>query len=142
MTAHLHPAKARPAEPSVIVIFGATGDLTRRLLLPALYNLASAKLLPDAFAVVGVARSQNSDAGFRGDVEHALAEFGTQKIKTEESRWLRDRSSYVSGNFDDPATYKRLADHVGKIEDQRGTVGNRIFYLAVPPGVVTRVTRN
>jgi glucose-6-phosphate 1-dehydrogenase len=142
MTAHLQSAKARPAEPSVIVIFGATGDLTRRLLLPALYNLATAKLLPDAFAIIGVARSQNSDAGFRSDIEHALAEFGMQKIKTEASRWLRDRSSYVSGNFDDPATYKSLAEHLGEIEDQRGTVGNRIFYLAVPPGVVTRVTRN
>src|SRR5262249_48941804 len=89
-----------PADPPAFVIFGASGDLTKRLLVPALYNLASARLLPDEFAVIGVARGEMSDDAFRDRMGGALREFATGTASPDTVRDLTARFSYVRGDFD------------------------------------------
>jgi glucose-6-phosphate 1-dehydrogenase len=125
--------KARPADPCCLVIFGATGDLTHRLLLPALYNLAADGLLPDAFGLIGVARSPSSSEAFRDDLAKSLPQFATRQIGEGVIKRLLACVAYVQGDPDDDATYKKLADELARIERERGTKGNRLFYLATPP---------
>jgi glucose-6-phosphate 1-dehydrogenase len=125
--------KARPADPCCLVIFGATGDLTHRLLLPALYNLAADGLLPEAFGLIGVARSPSSSEAFRDDLVKSLPQFATRQIDESVAKRLLACVAYVQGDPDDEATYKKLADELARIERERGTKGNRLFYLATPP---------
>src|SRR6516225_5031145 len=122
----------RRAGPCAFVIFGASGDLTKRLLVPALYNLAVARLLPDEFAVIGVARGDLSDDAFRSRMRDALREFATGQVSNEVVRDLTARFSYLRGDFDDPTTYRSLNEKLGA--DKR-TGGNCLFYLATPPNV-------
>jgi glucose-6-phosphate 1-dehydrogenase len=125
--------------PCALVIFGATGDLTKRLLVPALYNLAHAKRLPDAFRVVGVARSAVNTADWcvaltdmiNEFVAHRSGEFETAGVDQTTWRWLMDRMSYVQGELGDPDLYRRLDAHLAELDKTGGTAGNRIFYLAV-----------
>jgi glucose-6-phosphate 1-dehydrogenase len=119
----------------VLVIFGASGDLAKRLLAPALYNLFVAKLLPEDFSVVGVARAKLSDAQFRGQIGSALETFSAQSMERDVAGRLLQHFSYVDGDSDNPDTYRRLADHLAAIEGQKAG-GNRLFYLAVPPRIV------
>jgi glucose-6-phosphate 1-dehydrogenase len=118
-----------------LVIFGASGDLAKRLLAPALYNLLVAKLLPEDFAVVGVSRSKLSDAQFRQQIGSALETFSARTTSRDVVDRLLQCFSYIDGNFDDLDTYRRLGDHLAAIEGRK-TGGNRLFYLAVPPGIV------
>jgi glucose-6-phosphate 1-dehydrogenase len=111
------------APPATLVIFGASGDLTRRKLVPAVASLARHGRLPSEFALVGVARTAMDDDAFR---ESALG-------KTDLPQLAGDGIRYVSGNYDDPDTYKRLAVLLDEIDGQRGTRGNRLFYLSTPP---------
>jgi glucose-6-phosphate 1-dehydrogenase len=127
----------QPAGPCAFVIFGAAGDLTKRLLVPALYNLAAAGLLPQEFAVVGVARGEMSDETFRARMGDALHEFATGSVSPEIVRDLTARFSYVRGDFDDPNTYRLLADKLSAAERKCRTGGNCLFYLATPPAVFT-----
>jgi glucose-6-phosphate 1-dehydrogenase len=129
----------RPADPCAFVIFGAAGDLTKRLLVPALYNLAAARLLPDEFAVIGVARGEMSDETFRARMGEALREYATGRLSDEIVRDLTGRFSYVQGDFDDPNTYRLLGDKLSAAERSRGTKGNCLFYLATPPAVFALV---
>ena len=92
----------RRADPCAFVIFGAGGDLTKRLLLPALYNLAAARLLPEEFCLVGVARQDLSADDFRRDMREALREFATGKTTPETLDRLLSCCRYVRGDFDDP----------------------------------------
>ena len=126
---------AKPAGPCILVIFGAAGDLTRRLLVPALYNLRHEKLLPDEFAVIGIARSKQDDETFRRDLAASLREFADDKIADSDWGWLAERISYVPGEFDDPAAYKKLTDLLAKTDEKFRTGGNVLFYLATPPQV-------
>jgi glucose-6-phosphate 1-dehydrogenase len=126
---------AKPPDTCTLVIFGASGDLAKRLLAPALYNLLVAKLLPEDFAVVGVSRAKLSDAQFRRQIGSALETYSAQSTCRDDADRLLRRFSYVNGDFDDLDTYRRLADHLAAIEGQK-TGGNRMFYLAVPPGIV------
>src|ERR1700751_3635487 len=98
----------RRAGPCAFVIFGASGDLTKRLLVPALYNLAAAKLLPDEFALIGVARGDVSDESFRDHMRDALRKFATGSVSNDVVRDLTGRFSYLRGDFDDPNTYRAL----------------------------------
>jgi glucose-6-phosphate 1-dehydrogenase len=124
--------KAAPA--CTLVIFGARGDLTKRLLVPALYNLAVAGLLPPGFKLVGVDHGQCDDAGLRmqlGDFLHSLAadknsEFGAAKIDDQAWSWLADRMTYLIGDFEDPVAFARLAEKLGPTESV-------LFYLATAP---------
>ena len=124
---------ARPADPCCLVIFGASGDLTHRLLVPALYNLEVSGLLPDAFALIGVARSESSNEAFRADLEKSLPRFATRKIDAAAVKKLLACVAYVQGDPDDPQTYDKIGRELARIESERKTNGNRLFYLATPP---------
>ncbi|HEX4192071.1 MAG TPA: hypothetical protein VHY80_03195, partial [Stellaceae bacterium] len=123
----------RQANPCCFVIFGASGDLTARLLMPALYHLAVQKRLPEAFAIVGLAHSHRSDDEFRSLLQKALEEHLNEKIDASVVQWLLQRSCYVSGEFEDPAAYDRLDQALKKFESEHKIPGNRLFYLATPP---------
>ncbi len=131
--------KLRAADPCAFVIFGAAGDLTKRLLLPALYNLAAGKLLPENFAVIGVARSAIADDEFRRQMADALRQFATDDVAAGTLDDLIGRCHYVPGDFDDPATYDRLKTRLGEAARNSGTRDNGLFYLATPPNLFAPV---
>ena len=122
--------------PAALIIFGASGDLTRRKLLPALYHLSRGQRLPARFTVVGVARSEMTDAGFRQQLHDSLKEFAGVAKPDEVSSALAGRLFYVQGEMDDPALYQKL---VGKLKDC-GAPDGVLFYLAVPPSVYGPIT--
>ena len=125
--------RPHPAPPCVMVIFGATGDLTRRKLFPALYNLASEGLLPDELAIIGIGRYEMSTDALREKLKTDLNTFITGTLDAARVDWLLERLSYVSGEIDDAATYERLREALERVEAERGTGGNVLFYLAIPP---------
>ena len=120
--------------PAVIVIFGASGDLTQRKLVPALHTLACGGLLSKATRVVGVARSALSDAAFRDRLYEGVAQYSRSSPGICEM-WPRfaDRHSYLAGDYDDAETYRRLAERLAQLDAEAGTQSNRLFYLAIPP---------
>ncbi len=119
-----------------MVIFGASGDLTQRKLVPALFDLFQAGLLSRSFAVVGFSRSPLSDDAFRDAVRAGVQEFSRNKrISDKVWREFAKALSYHQGGFDDPESYQRLKDRLTAIDRERGTSGNRLFYLATPPEV-------
>ena len=124
----------RTPEPCALVIFGASGDLTRRKLMPALYSLALRGLLPEHFGVVGVARSENSDDEFRELMKHAVQEFGRDEFREETWESLAAGMRYVATDFSDDEGQNRVLNAVNELDHERGTSGNRVYYLAVPPG--------
>jgi glucose-6-phosphate 1-dehydrogenase len=117
--------------PTTLVIFGASGDLTRRKLLPAVYNLSRGHRLPARFTVFGVARSPLGDDGFRRQLQESLKEFAGVAGDDEILRALTERAYYVSGDLQDPALYQSLA---ARIREVCGATGI-LFYLAIPPAV-------
>jgi len=123
----------RTPEPCSVVIFGATGDLTHRKLVPALYNLQRERLLPPGFNVVGFARRDWTDDFFRDSLHKDAAQFSRSGV--EESLWGSFAASvtYQASSFDDPAGYAALAERLATLDEQRGAGGNRLFYLATPP---------
>jgi glucose-6-phosphate 1-dehydrogenase len=123
----------RPAGPCVMVIFGATGDLTGRKLMPALYNLAKSRLLSDEFAVVGVSRNDYSLDQFRQMMDEKLESFATGTLDAGLRSWLLQRMYYVNGEFDDPALYTRLAQTLSQVDQDHNTRSNYFFYLATSP---------
>jgi glucose-6-phosphate 1-dehydrogenase len=123
----------RPAPPCVLVIFGATGDLTKRKLVPAIYNLLANRLLPDEFAIVGVGRSPMADDEFRERVLGELREFATVDVDDGNQEWIARRLRYVAVDAADPSTFEGLAEVLKKADEELGTAGNYLFYLAVPP---------
>jgi glucose-6-phosphate 1-dehydrogenase len=139
MTGKTATTSARPADPCSLVIFGASGDLTHRLLVPALYNLAASALLPEAFALIGVARSKSSSEAFRDDLAKCLPKFATRDIDERVVKRLLACVAYVEGEPDDEATYKKIGEHLARIERERDTKGNRLFYLATPPAAFTPI---
>jgi glucose-6-phosphate 1-dehydrogenase len=139
MTGKTATTSARPADPCTLIIFGASGDLTHRLLLPALYNLAVSGLLPEAFALIGVARSESTSEAFRDDLAKSLPKFATRDIDERVVKKLLDCVAYVQGEPDDAATYKKIAHELSGIESKRATEGNRLFYLATPPAAFTPI---
>ena len=123
----------RMSDPCAFVIFGASGDLTRRKLFPALYSLALRRMLPEHFAVVGVARSEETDDEFRERMKHAVQEFGRDEFNQEVWDWLADGMRYVATDFADDGGQDRLVETLNELDETRGTAGNRVYYLAVPP---------
>jgi glucose-6-phosphate 1-dehydrogenase len=124
---------SRTSPPCVMVIFGASGDLTKRKLIPALYNLRDSKLLPDSFAVIGVARAEMRDEEFRRRLRDDMNEFATDEVDSETWNWLEERLYYLSGDFEDDETYTRLNELLKKIDKQHSGHGNYFFYLATAP---------
>ncbi len=126
--------RERTAPPCAVVIFGASGDLTSRKLVPALYELALQRLLPPEFAVVGCARRSYSDEAFRAMLRETADEFArTRPVRPEVWESFASGISYVRGDPHDPATYQALAARLDDLDRTRGTGGHRLFYLATPP---------
>src|SRR5215469_1912058 len=130
-----HPKAAAPprigkqGDPCVMVIFGAAGDLTGRLLVPALYNLARAGLLSRDFAVLGVARAQYSDDEFRKKVYDDIKEYCGDCVDNELWQWFAQRFYYLPGNFDDDALYDRLKASLAKLDREHSTHQNFFYYM-------------
>jgi glucose-6-phosphate 1-dehydrogenase len=129
----------RTPEPCVLVIFGASGDLTRRKIFPALYAMAYRRLLPERFAVVGSARSDWTEDEFRDRMEHAVREFGRDDFKQDVWERLADATRYLPMDFADEARVQELVDLLNRLDDERDTRGNRVYYLAVPPRAMPTV---
>ncbi len=130
------------APPCAMVIFGATGDLTRRKLLPALYRLAQQRLLTSEFAILGAARQPLSDDEFRALMKTAVTEFGRED-SLDESEWqsFAKRIFYIAGDFNAAELYQKLKTKLEEVDREFDTQGNRIFYLATAPdffGVIAK----
>jgi glucose-6-phosphate 1-dehydrogenase len=133
----------RTGDACALVIFGASGDLTRRKLMPAIYNLGLSRSLPSGFGVVGVARKERTNEQFRTAMKESVSQFSRRKpidpaLWTDFERGL----SYVSGSFEDPSTYQQLKTHLEELDKERGTRKNRLFYLAVPPSEFATIVAN
>jgi glucose-6-phosphate 1-dehydrogenase len=124
----------RVPEASCLVIFGASGDLTQRKLIPALYSLAHDGLLPPGQTIIGIARTELTDDEFRKSMRTACDEHARTR-PVDDTIWENFARGlfYVSGEFDAPASYERLKERLAEIDRTRGTGGRRLYYLAVPP---------
>jgi glucose-6-phosphate 1-dehydrogenase len=123
----------RTPEPCVLTIFGASGDLTRRKIFPALYSLALRKFLPEQFAVMGIARSENSTEEFVAAMEAAVREFGRDEFRSDVWERIAAVTRYVSTDFARERGQDMVAETLTEIDEKLGTLGNRVYYLAVPP---------
>src|SRR5262245_15386105 len=132
---------ALPPPPCVLVIFGAAGDLTQRLLLPALSNLKRAGLLPANFAIIGIARRAKTDEAFRKELAASLMRYGDRAGPGADVEWLARRMFYLAGDFDAPATYQKLAGLLAKTDAAQHTGGNYLFYLATPPSALATIPK-
>jgi glucose-6-phosphate 1-dehydrogenase len=116
-----------------MVIFGASGDLTKRKLIPALYNLAKDHLLAQEFALIGYARAGMTTDEFRAKIRDEIQKFATTKVDPDLWHWFERRIYYVSGAFDDPKGYEDLKAALVDVDQKHGTRGNVFFYLATAP---------
>ena len=131
----------RAADPCAVVVFGATGDLTARKLMPALYNLARERLLPGGFSVVGFARRDWTDEQFRAAMKEGVTKFSREPLQEELWESFARGLHYVSGTFDDAQAYAKLAERLGKQDVAHGAAGNRLFYLATPPDAYAMIAQ-
>jgi len=127
------PGSARSGGPCALVIFGAAGDLTKRLLVPSLYNLHASNLLPENFAIVGVTAAKFSDEDFRNKLTKDIHEFARSPVQKELWDWFKPKIYYHSGDFRDPNLYRQLKDKLAAVDRQQGTPGSYLFYLATAP---------
>ena len=129
------------ADPCVMVIFGAAGDLTKRKLIPALYNLAKANLLSKEFAVVGMARAPMTTEDFRRKLSQNIHEFGTESVDPALWEWFVRRLYYVSSTFENASGYRELRTLLENVDKEHGTRGNYFYYLATAPEYFSEVIR-
>jgi glucose-6-phosphate 1-dehydrogenase len=122
-----------PVAPTTLVIFGATGDLARRKLLPALYNLAHDGALPERFHLVGVARKEKAHEDYRAECEEAIRRFSRRKPDDDVLKILLEHVKYVPGTFDEDSVYSELHKLLDEFEENAGEPLNRAFYLATDP---------
>jgi glucose-6-phosphate 1-dehydrogenase len=132
----------RVPEPGVMVIFGASGDLTRRKLIPALYDLAAQRRLPMEFAVVGVSRTEMSHDDFREKLHDALEEHRSGQISEDVWESFSKSIFYLPGDSKKPETYKELKNFLTRLDDERGTEGNRIYYLSSSPSLFPTIVEH
>ncbi|MDQ4097623.1 MAG: glucose-6-phosphate dehydrogenase [Actinomycetota bacterium] len=139
----VEPTTERVAPPAVLVVFGASGDLTSRKLMPAVEQLALRRLLPGGFSVVGVARTEMDDEDFRERMRTTVEESGGGG---DEAKHVWDAFAggfrYVAGNYDDAQTFQRLRQVLEDLDRERGTGGNRLYYLATPPTTFPVIVRS
>ncbi|MBO4224335.1 glucose-6-phosphate dehydrogenase [Bradyrhizobium neotropicale] len=133
-------AQKKP-DPCSFIIFGVTGDLAHRLVIPALYNLAATNLLPDRFCIVGVARGGMSNEELNASLMKGLRQFATRPVDETVAKRLFECVTAVEADPKDPASFDRMASELKEREAARGTGGNRLFYLATPPGAFLPVTK-
>jgi len=130
---NLHEA---PADPCLMVIFGASGDLTKRLLLPSLFHLFCDDLLPSSFAIIGMAMDEFSTDSFRDKMSKDIRSYSRQKSFNDEA-WnsFHEKIHYVQGRFDDVDAFIRLQKRIVEMESEYATCGNVVFYMATPPSL-------
>ena len=128
--------KRRAAEPCALTIFGASGDLTQRKLFPALYSLAFRNLLPDEFGVVGVDRTAMGDDEFREKMRQAVVDNARDEFREDVWTRLAEGLRYVSADLADSEDDAGIAEALNDLDSNRGTAGNRLYYLAVPPTAI------
>ena len=131
----------RIPDPGILVIFGASGDLTKRKLLPALFHLRQADLLPRQFAIVGVARRPLGDE-FAKDMRAGIVEFGGVDAADPKLDDFAQHISYFPLNFDDPQDYAGLKTELDRIDKERNIGGKRVFYLATAPEFFAGIVEN
>jgi len=131
----------QPAPPCVMVIFGAAGDLTKRLLMPSLYNLAQSKLLPEEFAVVGFARKQMNTDEFRQTISQEIQEFVKGEVDKDIWDALVQKFYYLPGNFESADSYQQLRDLLTKVDTECGTSGNYLYYLATAADYFAKIVQ-
>ncbi len=128
--------RGEAAPPCAMVVFGASGDLFQRLLLPSLFNLAVDHKLPDNFSLLGFANMDWDDAGFRQHIADSLREFWGDDAPSAAVTWFQDRAAYLKGDFNDADSFRSLQARLEDQETQWHTGGNRLFYLAVAPSFI------
>lgn len=135
------PATTEAVDPSALVIFGASGDLTTRKLVPALYHLASHEQLPQGFAVIGIASRELSPEAFRKQLLEEVRQQLGGSLDADLWAWLEPRISYHSGDFRDPEVYARLRAELARVAGDFQTGGNAVFYLSTPPSYFGDIVR-
>jgi glucose-6-phosphate 1-dehydrogenase len=131
----------RNPPPCVMVIFGVSGDLTSRKLMPSLYDLAVRIPLPPGFSIIGVSRRDWSDEDFRKEMYEAIKEHATAPVTDEAWESFARGLFYVKGDFDSPHTYAELQERLEVVDHERGAGGNRLYYLATPPSFYEHIVR-
>ena len=135
-------SKHRGAPPTVVVIFGASGDLTARKLIPAVYNLSYDNLLPADFFLVGFGRKEISDDKFREMAAGAVKEFSRRELQADAWARVASHTTYVTGGYDERAAFDRLAAHIAEIEKKLGREVQPLFYISTPPSVFKPILVN
>jgi glucose-6-phosphate 1-dehydrogenase len=135
------PSGQKKPDPCSFVIFGVTGDLAHRLVIPALYNLAATNLLPDKFCIVGIARKAMSSDALRDSLMKGLRQFATRPVDDAIAKRLLECLTCIAADPDEPASFDSLREQLEKLEKTRKTGGNRLFYLATPPNAFAPVAR-
>ncbi|MCU1532432.1 MAG: glucose-6-phosphate 1-dehydrogenase, partial [Arthrobacter sp.] len=131
----------RIAGPSSLVLFGVTGDLARKKLMPAVYDLANRGLLPPSFALVGFARREWDNEDFAAEVKESVMEYARTPFDAGVWDQLSEGIRFVQGEFDDDDAFERLGKTLYELDEQRGTRGNHAFYLSIPPKAFELVCR-
>jgi glucose-6-phosphate 1-dehydrogenase len=138
---HTPLTNQKKPDPCSFVIFGATGDLTHRLVMPSLYNLEATDLLPDKFCVVGVARKGTSSDDLRDSLMKGLRQYATRPVDDKVARRLLECVTSIEADPKDPASFDAMRERLEKLEANRATGGNRLFYLATPPTAFAPISR-
>jgi glucose-6-phosphate 1-dehydrogenase len=138
--ATLKTAQLQP-DPCSFVIFGVTGDLAHRLVVPALYNLAATNLLPEKFCLVGVARTAMSTEELADSLMQGLREFATRPVDDAIAKRLFECVTCIVADPSDPPSFDRMSEQLNKLEAARQTQGNRLFYLATPPNAFQPISK-
>ena len=132
---------AKKPDACSFIIFGVTGDLAHRLVLPALYNLAESNLLPDKFCVVGIARKGMSSDELRKDMLEGLKKFATRPVDDKIAEGLLSCLTCIEADPEDPASFDKMCKELDALEARRETTGNRLFYLATPPSAFAPISK-
>ena len=130
-----------PVHPTTLVIFGATGDLSHRKLLPAIYNLAHEGALPEGFNLIGVSRSEMSDDDYRKLARESIQQYSRRPPDDQVLEKLLARVSYVAGTFDVDDVFERLKGELAQLDEEAGIAFNRIFYLATAPSFFAPIVK-
>jgi glucose-6-phosphate 1-dehydrogenase len=133
--------QGRVADSCIMVIFGASGDLTTRMLLPAIYNLARTHLLPQEFAILGFAIDKISEEDFRQRARAHIREYAGAPENCSVCDWVSERSFYMTGDFANAADFVRLKDKLAELDNQYHTQGNVFYYLATLPQFISEIIR-
>jgi glucose-6-phosphate 1-dehydrogenase len=135
------PGNGQTRPPTLFVIFGAQGDLTKRKLIPALYNLAASHHLPEEFAILGVDGVPMNTEDFRTKISRDMQELSSHPIDSAIKEWLLDRLYYLSGDFRNPQTYEHLQALLAELNTAHGTQGNYLYYLATAPTFFSEIVQ-